>query len=313
MKVAVNILNHAFRYRFLEPTSQLLSRPVLDTHGWDHDCGYDGVSIEDNIAIASRFPAGVAVQITKDKKEFNLHLDSSIAAKHGENGSSLAGFDIQMIGKQLAYIVRGEAKVKNVKRNNMTGGVSVTFLGENVATGLKIEDQISIGKRLTLVGSTGTIRSKGDAAYGSNLEVRIKEKDYPIGQDQSTLGLSLMKWRGDLAIGANFQSQIALGRGSKISVRVGLNNKLSGQITVRTSSSEQLQLALVGILPIAISIYRSIWPAAVLWRIQKMAFVLLVDGSSVAFLVLAGEVKKLATLLDDGQDALTEQLDCIRG
>lgn len=254
--------NPAYRYRFLEPTSQLLARPVLDTHGWDHDCGYDGVSLEENLAIAGRFPGGVAVQITKDKKEFNIHLDSSIAAKHGENGSTLAGFDIQTIGKQLGYIVRGETKFRNFKKNKTTGGISVTFLGENVATGLKVEDQICIGKRLTLVGSTGTIRSQGDMAYGANLEACLKEKDFPIGQDQSTLGLSLMKWRGDLALGANLQSQMSIGRSSKMSVRVGLNNKLSGQITVRTSSSEQLQLALVGILPIAISIYRSIWPSA---------------------------------------------------
>ncbi|KAF9604199.1 hypothetical protein IFM89_004774 [Coptis chinensis] len=252
----------AYRYRFLEPTSQLLARPVLDTHGWDHDCGYDGVSLEESLAAAGRFPVGVAVQITKDKKEFNIHLDSSVAAKHGENGSTLAGFDIQTIGKQLGYIVRGETKFKNFKKNKTTGGISVTFLGENVATGLKVEDQISIGRRLTLVGSTGAIRSQGDVAYGTNLEARFKEKDFPIGQDQSTLGLSLMKWRGDLALGANLQSQFSIGRSSKMSVRVGLNNKLSGQITVKTSSSEQLQLALVGILPIAISIYRSIWPSA---------------------------------------------------
>ncbi|KAI3932333.1 hypothetical protein MKW98_025053 [Papaver atlanticum] len=254
--------NPAYRYRFLEPTSQLLARPVLDNHGWDHDCGYDGVSLEQSQAIMSKFPGVVAVQITKDKKEFNIHLDSSVAAKYGENGSTLAGFDIQTIGKQLGYIVRGETKFKNFKKNKTAAGVAITFLGETVTTGLKVEDQIAIGKRLSLVGSTGTVRSQGEAAYGANLEVRLKEKDFPIGQDQSTLGLSLMKWRGDLAVGGNFQSQISVGRSSKVSVRVGLNNKLSGQITVRTSSSEQLQLALVGLLPIAVSLYRTIFPGA---------------------------------------------------
>ncbi|XP_026426502.1 translocase of chloroplast 159, chloroplastic-like isoform X2 [Papaver somniferum] len=254
--------NPAYRYRFLEPTSQLLARPVLDNHGWDHDCGYDGVSLEQSQAIMSKFPGVVAVQITKDKKEFNIHLDSSVAAKYGESGSTLAGFDIQTIGKQLGYIVRGETKFKNFKKNKTAAGVAITFLGETVTTGLKVEDQIAIGKRLSLVGSTGTVRSQGEAAYGANLEVRLKEKDFPIGQDQSTLGLSLMKWRGDLAVGGNFQSQISVGRSSKVSVRVGLNNKLSGQITVRTSSSEQLQLALVGLLPIAVSIYKTIFPGA---------------------------------------------------
>ncbi|KAJ9187764.1 hypothetical protein P3X46_003185 [Hevea brasiliensis] len=252
--------NPAYRYRFLEPISQFLARPVLDTHGWDHDCGYDGVNMEQSLAVANRFPAAVAVQVTKDKKEFSIHLDSSISAKHGEDGSSMAGFDIQNVGKQLAYIFRGETKFKNFKKNKTAAGASVTFLGQNVATGFKLEDQIALGKRLMLVGSTGTVLSQGDSAYGANLEVRLKEADYPIGQDQSSLGLSLVKWRGDLALGANLQSQFSIGRSSKVAIRAGLNNKLSGQITVRTSSSEQFQIALVGLLPIAMSIYKSIRP-----------------------------------------------------
>uniref|UniRef100_A0A1J3F443 AIG1-type G domain-containing protein n=1 Tax=Noccaea caerulescens TaxID=107243 RepID=A0A1J3F443_NOCCA len=252
--------NSAYRYRFLEPTSQLLTRPVLDTHGWDHDCGYDGVNAEHSLALLSRFPATATVQVTKDKKEFNIHLDSSVSAKHGENGSTMAGFDIQNVGKQLAYVVRGETKFKNLRKNKTTLGGSVTFLGENVATGVKLEDQISLGKRFVLVGSTGTMRSQGDSAYGANLEVRLKDADFPIGQDQSSLGLSLVKWRGDLALGANLQSQVSVGRHSKIAVRAGLNNKMSGQITVRTSSSDQLQIALTAILPIAMSIYKSLRP-----------------------------------------------------
>ncbi|CAO2824425.1 unnamed protein product [Amaranthus hypochondriacus] len=252
----------AYRYRFLEPTSQFLARPVLDTHGWDHDCGYDGVNVEQNIGIAGRFPAAVTVQVTKDKKDFNIHLDSAVSAKHGENGSSLVGFDIQTIGKQLAYIIKGETKFKNLKKNKTAGGISVTFLGENVATGVKLEDQISLGKRLVFVGSTGTVRSQKDAAYGANLELRLKDADHPINQDQSSFVLSLMKWRGDLAIGGNVQSQISVGRNAKMAVRVALNNKQSGQITVKTSTSDHLALAYTGLIPIALAIYQKFWPNA---------------------------------------------------
>ncbi|PPD81316.1 hypothetical protein GOBAR_DD21767 [Gossypium barbadense] len=258
--------NPAYRYRFFEPTSQFLARPVLDTHGWDHDCGYDGVNVEHSLAIANQFPATVSVQLTKDKKEFNIHLDSSVSTKHGENGSTMAGFDIQNVGKQLAYIFRGETKFKNLKKNKTAAGFSVTFLGENVATGLKLEDHIVVGKRLVLVGSTGTVRSKGDSAYGANLEMRLRGADFPIDQDQSTLGLSLVKWRGDLALGANFQTQLSVGRSSKVAVRAGLNNKMSGQITVRTSSSDQLQIALTGLLPVVMAIYKSIKPRAIFVR-----------------------------------------------
>ncbi|GLT99126.1 hypothetical protein SLE2022_165900 [Rubroshorea leprosula] len=252
--------NPAYRYRLLESASQLLVRPVLDSQGWDHDFGYDGVSLEGNLAIAGCFPGAVAVQITKDKKDFNIHLDSSVCAKMGEKGSTMAGFDIQAVGRQLAYILRGETKFKILTMNKAAAGLSVTLLGENIATGLKVEDQITVGKRLVLSGGAGTMRSQGETAYGANLEVCLNDKNFPIEQNQTTLGLSLMKWRGDLGVMANLQSQFSIGRSSKMAVRVGLNNKQSGQITFKVSSAEHLQIALSAILPVAISIFRNMYP-----------------------------------------------------
>ena len=252
--------NPTFRYRHLEPTSQFLVRAIPGTHGWDHDFGYDALMLERSLAISGRFPADFEVQIMKDKKQFSMYLNSLVAMKHGENGSTMAGINIQNVGGQLAYILRGETKVKNSNINKATAGVTLTFLDGNVATGLKIEDQIAIGKRLVLAGSTGVVRSQGETAYGANLEVRLKEADFPIGQDQSTLGLSLVRWRGDMSLMANLQSQFLIGRSSQMAIHVGLNDKRSGQITVRMSSSDQLQIALFGILPIAVSIFRSICP-----------------------------------------------------
>ncbi|KAG6756975.1 hypothetical protein POTOM_037275 [Populus tomentosa] len=89
--------NPSYRYRALELTSQFLPRPILDSHGWDHDCGYDGASLERNIAVAGQFPGAFAVRITKD---------SSVCAKYGGKGSTMAGFDIQNDGRQLAHILR---------------------------------------------------------------------------------------------------------------------------------------------------------------------------------------------------------------
>nr|CAD1821919.1 unnamed protein product [Ananas comosus var. bracteatus] len=224
--------------------------------GWDHDCGYEGVILEDSLALIDRFPAAISVDLTKDKKEFIIHLVSSISAKHGTNGSTLAGFDIQTFGQQLTYALRGETKFKNFKKNTTAGGISVTFLGENVATGVKLEDQLSIGKRVSLDLSAGAVRALSETAYAANLEVLLREKDNPIGQALSAVGLSLMSWRGDSAFGANLQSQFDVGRRSKMAVQVGLNNKLSGHITLRTTTSELSQIALVGILPILISLLR---------------------------------------------------------
>lgn len=254
--------NSAFRYRFLEPTSQFLARPVLDSHGWDHDCGYDGVNLEHSLAIANLLAAAYTVQITKDKKDFSISLDSSVSAKHGDNMSTMAGFDIQSIGKQLAYIVRAETKANNLKKHKAAAGLSFTFLGDNIVPGVKVEDQISFGKQYAVVGSAGAVRSQQDTAYGANFELQRRELDYPIGQVQSTLSLSIIKWRGDLALGFNSLAQFTLGRNSKVAVRAGINNKLSGQITVRTSSSEHLSLALAAVLPAALSIYKKLYPGA---------------------------------------------------
>ncbi|XP_020100591.1 translocase of chloroplast 159, chloroplastic-like [Ananas comosus] len=247
--------NPTYRYRFLDPTLGVMARPKRGI-GWDHDCGYEGVIVEDSLALIDRFPAAISVDLTKDKKEFIIHLVSSISAKHGTNGSTLAGFDIQTFGQQLTYALRGETKFKNLKKNTTAGGISVTFLGENVATGVKLEDQLSIGKRVSLDLSAGAVRALSETAYAANLEVLLREKDNPIGQALSAVGLSLMSWRGDSAFGANLQSQFDVGRRSKMAVQVGLNNKLSGHITLRTTTSELSQIALVGILPIVISLLR---------------------------------------------------------
>ncbi|KAK8555819.1 hypothetical protein V6N13_069898 [Hibiscus sabdariffa] len=172
----------------------------------------------------------------------------------------MAGFDIQTIGKQLAYIFRGETKFRNFETNRTAAGFSVTFLGENMATGLKIEDQIAVGRRLLLAGSAGAMRSQGNTAYGANIEIQLKDEDFPIEQNQTSFGLSLVKWKRDLGLMANLQSQFSIGHGSSMAVRVGLNNKKSGQISIKTSSSDQLHIALVSLIPIAASIFRMFYP-----------------------------------------------------
>ncbi|XP_062108645.1 translocase of chloroplast 159, chloroplastic [Humulus lupulus] len=249
----------AYRYRSLNLSSELLVTPVMESYCWDHDCGYNGVNLEKEFVVSDRFPTAFSFQIIKDKKKFNIHLDSSLSMKRGENCSTLAGLDVQTVGKQLAYTLRGETKVRNFRINKTTAGVTVTFIGENLATGFKVEDQIAIGKLLVLASSAGAVQSQGNTAYGANLELRLKEKDFPIGQDQSNLGLSLMKSKGDLALTAFLQSQFSVGRSSKMAIHIGLNHRRSGQITIKTSSANQLQIALVGILPIMFSIFRSIY------------------------------------------------------
>ncbi|CAN6854104.1 unnamed protein product [Brassica oleracea] len=251
--------NSAYRYRSLESTSQFVTRSVLDTQVWDHDCGYDCVIAEHSLAIAKRFPVAITVQMTKDKEEFDIHLDSSVCAKHGGNGSTMAGLTVRSVSNQLMYVVVGETKFNNFRKNKTTLGGSVTFFGEDVAIGVKLEDQITLGKRIVLAGNAGTVQSREGSAYEANVEVRLREDDFPIGQNQSALGLSLTKSKEeDLTLSANLRSQVSIGRQTNVAAFASLDTKRTGRFAVRTSSSDQLQIAFMAIFPLAMSIYKRV-------------------------------------------------------
>ncbi|MCO5605833.1 hypothetical protein L7F22_060017 [Adiantum nelumboides] len=241
--------NPTYRYRYLDAANQWLVRPVLETHGWDHDSGYDGLNVEKMFIVSKKIPVSVSGQVTKDKKEANLQMECAASFKNGEGKVTQAGLDIQTIGKDLAYTLRSETRFDNFKRNKTTCGLAVTLLGDTVAAGMKIEDRLLIGKRVKLVFNGGALTGRGDAAYGGSLEATIRDKDYPVGQFLSTFGLSVMDWHGDLAIGGNLQVQCKVGKTMAI-VRGNLNNRRAGQVSIRVSSSEQLQMALIGLIPL---------------------------------------------------------------
>lgn len=107
-----------------------------------------------------------------------------------------------------------------------------------------------------MVVSGGTVQSDKDVAYGANIKIQRWRLDNPI--EQSQFGLSIMKFRGDLALGFNSLAQVSIGSNYKVAVEAGINNKLSGRIGVWTSRSEHLFLTLAGTL--AISMYKKFYP-----------------------------------------------------
>jgi Toc86/159 family protein import component len=241
--------NPSYRYRYLDTANEWLVRPVLETHGWDHDCGYDGLNIEKTFVIAKKIPASLSGQLTKDKKESTVQMEGNAAFKSGNGKVTLAGVDIQTIGKDLAYTLRGETRFDNFKKNRTSCGLAVTLLGDAISAGMKLEDKLTIGKVCKLVVNGGAMTGRGDVAYGGSLEASLKDKDYPIEQTFSTLGLSLMNWHGDLAVGGNLQIQFKLGH-TLVGTRANLNNRGTGQITIRANSSEQVQMALIALVPL---------------------------------------------------------------
>lgn len=242
--------NPTYRYRHLDSTNQWFVRPVLDSHGWDHDVGYEGINVERLFVVRDKIPLSFSSQVTKDKKDANVQLEVASSIKHGEGKATSVGFDMQSVGKDLAYTLRSETRFSNSRKNRATAGVSVTLLGDALSAGLKVEDKLIANKRFRLVMTGGTMTARGDVAYGGSLEAQLRDKDYPLGRSLSTLGLSVMDWHGDLAIGLNIQSQIPVGRSSNLIARANLNNRGAGQVSIRLNSSEQIQIALVGLVPL---------------------------------------------------------------
>jgi Toc86/159 family protein import component len=242
--------NPTHRYRYLDTSNQWLVRPVLETHGWDHDVGYEGINVERLFVVKDKIPLSFSGQVTKDKKDASVQMELASSVKHGEGKATSLGFDMQTVGKDLAYTLRSETRFSNFRKNKATAGLSVSLLGDVLSTGVKVEDKLIAGKRFQMVMSGGAMSGRGDVAYGGSLEIQLRDKDYPLGRSLSTLGLSVMDWHGDLAIGCNLQSQIPIGRSTNLIGRANLNNRGAGQISIRLNSSEQLQLALIGLIPL---------------------------------------------------------------
>ena len=239
---------HCFRH--LNSPNEWVVRPVLDTHGWDHDVDYEGVNVETLFVVKQAIPVSFSGQLTKDKKDANLQMEIASSVKHGEGKATSLGFDMQTLGKDMAYTLRSETRFSNYRRNKATMGLSATLLGDALTAGLKVEDKLIVNKRFWLVVSGGAMTSRGDVAYGGSLEATLRDKDYPLSRSLSSFGLSVLNWHGDLAIGGNVESQIPIGRFTKLIAGANLNNKGLGRVSIRLKCSEQLQIALIGLIPL---------------------------------------------------------------
>ncbi|XP_006851927.2 translocase of chloroplast 120, chloroplastic [Amborella trichopoda] len=242
--------NPTHRYNCLDLPNQWLVRPVLEVHGWDRDVGYEGLNVERLFVVKNKIPISVSGQITKDKKETNLQMECTGSLKHGEGKSTSLGFDAQTVGKEVAYTLRSDTRFANFRYNKTAAGLSVALFGDAITAGVKLEDKLLVKKWFTVVMTGGAMVGRGDVAYGGSLEATLRDKDYPLGRFLSTLGLSVMDWHGDLAIGCNLQTQFPVGRWFNMIARGNLNNRGAGQVSIRLNSSEQLQIALLGLIPI---------------------------------------------------------------
>ncbi|MBA0557114.1 hypothetical protein Golob_027166, partial [Gossypium lobatum] len=108
LPASFNSNNQTHRYCYLDSTNPWLVRPVLDTHGWDHDVGYEGINVERSFMVKHKYPVSFSGQITKDKKDTNIQTELASSLKHGSGKATSLAFDMQTFGNDMYYTLCGE-------------------------------------------------------------------------------------------------------------------------------------------------------------------------------------------------------------
>ncbi|XP_010258574.1 PREDICTED: translocase of chloroplast 90, chloroplastic [Nelumbo nucifera] len=242
------------RYRSLVASDRWVVRPVMDPQGWDHDVGFDGINLETDVEIRRNLHASVVGQMSWDKRDFGILTECSASYIEPQGPIVCAGLDVQTRGRDLVCTLHGDTKLSNLK-HNMTGcGVSVTSTGKNYFVGAKIEDTISIGKRVKLLLNIGRMGGLGQVAYGGSFQTTLRGKDYPVRNDKISLTMTVLSLNKETVFGGSVQSDFRPGRCTRMSVNANLNSQKMGQVSIKTSSSEHMEIALLAV----VSIFRAL-------------------------------------------------------
>ncbi|KAL8236976.1 hypothetical protein R6Q59_018057 [Mikania micrantha] len=244
--------NPLHRYRCLVTSDQWLARPVLDPHGWDHDVGFDGINLESATKVSKNLYASVTGQISKDKQDLNIQSECSATFQDPRGPTYSAALDVQSSGKELIYTLHGNTKLRVLERNIAECGVSLLSFGNNHYAGVKLEDSFLVGKRVKFVVNGGQMRDREQMAYGGSLQTVIRGRDYPMRNDKISLTMTVLSKNKETVLRGNIESEFRVGRGTNMSINANINNRNMGQLSIKTSSSEHLEIALIA----AASIFR---------------------------------------------------------
>jgi len=260
-----------YRYRGEITSDQLLWRPVLDPHGWDHDVGFDGVNLETATEVKRNLTVAISGQMSKDKHDLSIHSQSAVAFADPRGPTYSAGLDVQSSGNEMIYTIHSHAKLGNMKHNVPGCGLSVMSFQKKHYIGMKVEDTLLVGKRLKLAMNAGRMGVDGQAAaYGGSLEATIRGRDYPVRTDKLSVTMTALSFNEELVLGGSLETEFRPKRGMRLSVNANINNQKMGQISIKTTSSEHLELAFIAFFTIFRAIWRRKEPNSSLGGAQEM-------------------------------------------
>lgn len=261
-----------YRYQGVITSDQWFWRPVLDPHGWDHDMGLDGVNLETATEVKRNLTVAISGQMSKDKHDFSIHSQSAVAFADPRGPTYSVGLDVQSSGADMIYTVHSHAKLGNVKHNVPGCGVSVMSFQKKHYIGMKVEDTLLVGKRLKLTMNAGRmgVGGQGAAAYGGSLEATVRGRDYPVRNDKMSVTMTALSFNKELVLGGSLETEFRPKRGMRLSVNGNLNTQKMGQISIKTTSSEHLEIAFIAFFTIFRAICRRKEPNSSLDGAQEM-------------------------------------------
>ncbi|XP_021899369.1 LOW QUALITY PROTEIN: translocase of chloroplast 90, chloroplastic [Carica papaya] len=166
------------------------------------------------------------------------------------------GLNVQSAESDLIYTVHSNTKWKNLKYNITDCGVSLTSFRDKYYVGTKLEDTVLAGKRLKFMMNVGQMVGHGQAAYGGSFEATLRGKDYPVRNDYVSLTTTALSLDKEMVLGGGFQSEFCPFRGTRLSVNANLNSRKMGQICVKVSSSEHLEIAFFAAISLLKALFR---------------------------------------------------------
>ncbi|RYR76698.1 hypothetical protein Ahy_A01g001271 isoform B [Arachis hypogaea] len=238
------------RYRCFVADDQWLVRPVLDPQGWDHDVGFDGINLETTTEIKKNVYAMIVGQMNKDKHDFGIQSECSAAYVDPIGPTYSASLDVQSAGKDLICTVRSNTKLRIVKHNITDCGVSLMSFAKKYYVGAKLQDTLLVGNILKFVMNAGLMEGSRQVAYGGSFEAAIRGGDYPVRNDNLSLTATVLSFNKETVLSGSLQADLRLSRSSRATVSANLNSRGMGKICIKTSSSENLQIALVAVFSV---------------------------------------------------------------
>ncbi|PHT42482.1 Translocase of chloroplast 90, chloroplastic [Capsicum baccatum] len=244
------------RYRCLITSEQWLARPVLDPNGWDHDVSFDGINLESSAEIRKNIFASVNGQMSKDKQDLSIQSEFAAAFTYPGRPTYIVGVDVQSANKELICTIHSNAKVRTLRTNVTECGISVIPFGDKCFLGAKCEDSFSIGKRLKFNVNAGRMGGDGQAAYGGSFAATLRGRDYPVRDESLSLSMTVLSFNKETVLSGNLQTDFRVSRGTNMSVSANLNNRKMGKVSIKTSSSERMEIAFIALFSIARALLR---------------------------------------------------------